>query len=199
MRFPLDQRILTRGAAAHVAAGLGAACDYRADHVPFFAPCEGTVYHFGDPTNGGGYWMGFRRGDGVKLELAHLSRRDVPNGATVREGQHCGITGNTGTITSGPHLHLQIIEPNGHRIDPELLNWTTLTPTQMAIQQVVDAQKKTLKNVQDGIVAGAVDASTGKAYIIKNSKKIEKPIIEVLASLYVPYVKQETLNDIPNG
>ena len=37
----------------------------------------------------------------------------------VQTGQQIGVTGNTGTVTTGPHLHVQIFDAIGRRVDPE--------------------------------------------------------------------------------
>lgn len=41
--------------------------------------------------------------------FAHMSRVDVVGGQHVTRGQKIGITGNTGTVTSGAHLHYEVI------------------------------------------------------------------------------------------
>lgn len=41
--------------------------------------------------------------------FAHMSRIDVSVGQHVERNQILGRTGNTGTVTSGPHLHYEII------------------------------------------------------------------------------------------
>lgn len=79
---------------------------------------------------------------------AHLSRFVVPSGTRVRKGQLIALSGNSGTRTTGPHLHMEAIAP-GYvlnsptlgRVDPDtyLTEWpedqntiaiqsTTITP-----------------------------------------------------------------------
>jgi hypothetical protein len=118
--FPLKQRTLIRGAAAHVKAGLGIAADYVADYVPFVIPFDGKVETYFGPE--GGNWLRLIRPNGDKIELAHLSKYSIKNGQ-AKAGQTGGVTGNTGSITTGPHLHIQIFNKAGKRLDPETYNW----------------------------------------------------------------------------
>jgi hypothetical protein len=55
-------------------------------------------------------------GAGVFSILAHLSRIDVAEGATVRRGEPVGLVGHTGRVT-GPHLHWAV-RVGGARVDP---------------------------------------------------------------------------------
>jgi hypothetical protein len=119
--FPLKTRKLIRGAAAHVRAGLGIAADYEADYVTLYAPFNGIIQTYPEKT--GGNWSRLIRDtNGDKIEFAHLSKYLVKSGQVV-EGQPIAITGNTGTITTRPHKHIQIIDKYGRRLDPEKYDW----------------------------------------------------------------------------
>lgn len=118
--FPLKQRILIRGAAAHVRAGLGIGADYRANFIPFVIPFDGRVETYWGRE--GGNWLRLIRANGDKIELAHLSQYAVRSGQ-VKEGQPGGITGNSGAITDYAHLHIQIFNKAGKRLDPETYDW----------------------------------------------------------------------------
>lgn len=128
MRFVLTKRELITPwgtAAGHVKRRLGIAHDYVASvGTPVYMPWNGKIFQwFGSKFDPGGYWVGFKDKDGNTIQLAHLSARLILPGTTVNEGTVIARTGNTGTNTSGPHLHLQIIAPNGKRIDPANYNW----------------------------------------------------------------------------
>lgn len=117
MRFPLNARQLTRGCVGHVQAGLGCGADYRAGvGTPLYAPANGVVQrtYYG---HDGGNWLWLTVGD-TSIQFAHLSQYKVKQGQSVREGDLLALTGNSGAITTGPHLHIQCIR-NGKRIDPE--------------------------------------------------------------------------------
>lgn len=122
--FPLKLHKLVPGwratALGHVLAGLGKGADYIAHYVPLYAPFDGTILVFNEWS--GGNWIRVTRSNGDQIEFAHLHRRLVKTGDKVKEGQQIGVTGNTGFITTSPHLHIQIFV-NKKRIDPEMYNW----------------------------------------------------------------------------
>jgi hypothetical protein len=129
--FPLQQRIIIPGrdAAGHVKAGLGIGVDYRAVYVPFYVPFNGVATQFIGPQ--GGLQFKLLRPNGDRIELFHLKSITVPLG-NVTAGQMGGITGNSGHLYPGgpsyePHLHLQIFNKAGIRLDPEQYFWEELS------------------------------------------------------------------------
>jgi murein DD-endopeptidase MepM/ murein hydrolase activator NlpD len=56
----------------------------------------------------------YAREDGCKMQMyyAHLSSIDVKVGDTVNANQKLGVSGNTGTRTTGPHLHFGVKQVN---------------------------------------------------------------------------------------
>lgn len=63
-----------------------------------------------------GNYVVVSHGSGNSTLYAHMSSRNVSVGDWVNQGDVLGITGSTG-ISSGPHLHFEIIE-NGINVDP---------------------------------------------------------------------------------
>lgn len=128
--FPLNKRELIRGARAHQLAGLGIACDYVGDHDILFAPFDGVTeiaypwawYLLGHGP--GGRWLRLLRADGWHFEFAHLVDGSTVTGK-VTVGQKIAMTDNTGSLTTGPHLHVQAFNPQGQRVDPETIDWET--------------------------------------------------------------------------
>lgn len=116
--FPVSQRKLIRGCAAHIRAGLGCGGDYEAQYVNLFNPFSGSLTYFWGPQ--GGNWGRLTRPNGDIIEMAHLDR--LFKSGPVREGELIGITGNTGSVTDYPHLHIQIFR-GGKRLDPEAYDW----------------------------------------------------------------------------
>lgn len=47
-------------------------------------------------------------GDKIQVSYLHLSSTTVKVGDTVNAGQQIGVSGNTGTHTTGPHLHIGV-------------------------------------------------------------------------------------------
>lgn len=127
MSFPLAQKVLIRGSAAHIKAGLGAGVDYRTvfDDSPIpldlLMPFNGVIDRVYSGTQGG-KWLDIVDPDGIRLQFAHLDRYFVKAGQSVRQGQTIAITGNTGQITTGPHLHIQGIK-NSKRVRLDNYNW----------------------------------------------------------------------------
>lgn len=72
-------------------------------------------------SSGGGYYVNVDYGLCECLFL-HLSRIDVQKGQKVFAGQKIGVSGNTGTRTTGPHLHISCKwNDSGQYFDPQIL------------------------------------------------------------------------------
>lgn len=108
--------------------GLGSAnhrgMDMTAQHgrgqvgVPIQAIASGVVEIAGR-SGGFGNMVQVRHDDGYTSRYAHLEA--IPEGlardSRVQAGQPIGTLGNTGTSTA-PHLHLEVIDPNGRAVNP---------------------------------------------------------------------------------
>ncbi len=118
MLFPLEKRTLIRGFQDHLNDDLKGATDYEAPiGTKIYSPFYGRIYHFQEDK--GGKWIGIEREDGAKFEFAHLSAYKMPEGSFCKPNDLIALSGNSGTVTTGPHVHHQIIK-DGERIDPEL-------------------------------------------------------------------------------
>jgi murein DD-endopeptidase MepM/ murein hydrolase activator NlpD len=86
---------------------------HRGVDVP--APCgsevvaveEGTVT-FAEWTESSGNTISIAHEGGWVTRYAHLSRLAVHAGQHVAAGAHLGLTGDTGALSTGPHLHFEI-------------------------------------------------------------------------------------------
>jgi murein DD-endopeptidase MepM/ murein hydrolase activator NlpD len=83
--------------------------------TPVAAPADGRVVLADDLYYTGGTLV-IAHGGGLYSLLAHLSRRDVTEGARVRAGEVVGAVGATGRAT-GPHLHWTVRLQRA-RVDP---------------------------------------------------------------------------------
>lgn len=154
MIFPLYRRKVIRGFQDHINAKLSGATDYEASYQKLYAPCGGTLYAFGGPRDQGGYWLGLKSTDGVRIEFAHLSKRLKLSGK-VKEGDLIGVTGNSGTLTSGPHLHVQVLDSKNNRVDPEQFFFAKDLP--MAAVNMTVAQMQAIKDEVINYSAGMLE------------------------------------------
>lgn len=94
--------------------------DLRANYEPAYAITYGEVIHVGY-DNRSGLFVTIRHGF-ITLSYCHLSQSLVTKGTQVRPGTPIGITGNSGSRSTGPHLHLTLKNSNnGHHIDLSFL------------------------------------------------------------------------------
>ncbi|MGF6887138.1 murein DD-endopeptidase MepM/ murein hydrolase activator NlpD [Nocardia sp. GAS34] len=88
---------------------------------PIGTPIEsvenGTVIQAG-PAQGFGLWVRVRQDDGTTAVYGHVNQILVHEGQRVRTGDEIATVGNRGDST-GPHLHLEIWDAAGHKVDPE--------------------------------------------------------------------------------
>jgi hypothetical protein len=106
-RRPLNgARRVTGDTASHAKYGVGPATDYGADSGDgVYAPFSGHVTHWWSST--GGWTVAVTSGD-WKVTLQHNSAYRGPSSGWVKEGTLIALTGNTGSATTGPHVHMWI-------------------------------------------------------------------------------------------
>jgi murein DD-endopeptidase MepM/ murein hydrolase activator NlpD len=89
--------------------------------TPIVSIADGTVTRAYNDTNGGGLSMEVTHQDGSKSIYRHLGEFKAQVGQKVAGGQDViGAVGMTGR-TTGPHLHMEYIDKDGKKIDPETL------------------------------------------------------------------------------
>jgi murein DD-endopeptidase MepM/ murein hydrolase activator NlpD len=84
--------------------------------TPIFAITDGVVVESG-PASGFGLWVVLRHTDGTKSVDGHINRTFVDVGERVSAGEQIAEVGNRGYST-GPHLHLEIWDRDGSKLDP---------------------------------------------------------------------------------
>lgn len=114
--------------------------DYKASFVPLYAPFDGKIVKQLKGTDGG-YTIWFvpnHRYVTIRfLHLDHFTRGLGP----VREGEQIAITGNSGAVTTGPHIHMDIsngavnLKNFANFIDPESFDWGTQKPVEQPVNE----------------------------------------------------------------
>lgn len=102
--------------------------DIRCDNEAVLATeKDGKVVAVNDNANTSGgksVTVEYAREGGIKVQVSylHLSSTSAKVGDTVNAGQQIGVSGNTGTRTTGPHLHLGVkqiaSDGTGRDMDP---------------------------------------------------------------------------------
>jgi murein DD-endopeptidase MepM/ murein hydrolase activator NlpD len=87
--------------------------------TPIYALTDGVVEEAG-PATGFGLWVVIRHTDGTQSVYGHVNRMFVEEGERVKAGEEIAEVGNRGWST-GPHLHLEIWDADGTKINP--LTW----------------------------------------------------------------------------
>ncbi len=91
---------------------------------PVFASADGLVLIADSHSLNArfGNTLLLHHGQGYQTLYAHLDTFSVQSGTRVRAGQQIGVVGASG-VTSGPHLHFELLQ-HGHQLDPtSLLLW----------------------------------------------------------------------------
>lgn len=84
-----------------------------------YASDSGVVVYSGLNNSGYGLVVIIDHGNGYQTLYAHLSQVNSGCGASVTQGGIIGAVGSTGRST-GPHLHFEIMDSGGNRINPHL-------------------------------------------------------------------------------
>ena len=82
----------------------------------FKAVADGTVISAGWTINNG-YSIYIQHAGGMVSVYKHASRLYRQTGELVQKGENIGIVGNTGLLSSGPHLHFELWK-DGVALDP---------------------------------------------------------------------------------
>lgn len=83
--------------------------------TPVVAAADGTVSY--TDSSALGQVIRVSHGGGFATQYAHLSRRSAPVGASVKQGELIGYSGNSGSQSTGPHLHFELWQGGG-RVNP---------------------------------------------------------------------------------
>lgn len=86
---------------------------------------DGTIYANGW-SDGLGWFIVQKTSDGFYVLYAHMKKQSSRSaGTAIKLGESIGFVGNTGSFTTGPHLHITIsrtsnpiVAPYGKLVDP---------------------------------------------------------------------------------
>lgn len=81
------------------------------------SPASGIVVENNFNTKSGNY-LSIKHDEKYSTFYAHFKSSSVKVGDKIEKGQIIGITGNTGTYSTAPHLHYEVIK-TGERVDPK--------------------------------------------------------------------------------
>ncbi|WP_040739078.1 M23 family metallopeptidase [Nocardia tenerifensis] len=84
--------------------------------APIHSVSSGTVIEAG-PASGFGLWVRVQQDDGTTAVYGHVNEMFAHVGQRVNAGDVIATVGNRGNST-GPHLHLEIWDQGGNKIDP---------------------------------------------------------------------------------
>lgn len=84
--------------------------------TPILAAADGEIIEAG-PASGFGLWVREKLDDGTILVYGHMDDFSVHAGQRVKAGEQIARMGNRGEST-GYHLHFEVWEPGGKKIDP---------------------------------------------------------------------------------
>ncbi|WP_016696973.1 peptidoglycan DD-metalloendopeptidase family protein [Actinoalloteichus spitiensis] len=85
--------------------------------TPIRAAHDGTVIEAG-PASGFGLWVRVQADDGTITVYGHINTYSVYPGQKVKAGEQIAEMGNRG-FSTGPHLHFEVWDPAGRKINPE--------------------------------------------------------------------------------
>lgn len=105
--------------------------------TPIYATADGKIIEQ-NGMSGYGVNVVIDHGYSYKTLYAHLSKKVVKTGQTVKRGQIIGYVGSTG-LSQAPHLHYEVIK-NGVKVNPVHFFFNDVTPEEY--QEILEASKK---------------------------------------------------------
>lgn len=111
--IPLEQHYFVAPVTGEISAAFDAENDHNGvdilapKNTPIKALMDGTVF-LADWTQETGYTLGIQHSNNIITFYKHNSELLKSVGSTVNAGEAVAIIGNTGQLTTGPHLHFEL-------------------------------------------------------------------------------------------
>ncbi len=158
--------------------------DIRCNYEPLLATESGgrvvAVSHATNTAGGKTVTIEYPRADGsaTRVSYVHMSEISVQVGDKVTAGQQIGVSGNTGTRTTGPHLHFSVkqvsADGTSRHIDPTIYLAEIAVKGNIAQTAMYNGQD-VLARYKSAIVQTAPQQADGQA-------QVQQPVIDTTMS-----------------
>ncbi len=101
-----------------------------------YATGDGKVVEAGNNSGGFGNMVVIDHGNGLRSYYTHLSKINVPVDLNVKRGDLVGLSGSSGSLSTGPHLHYQI---NKYGSPVNAINFFNNDITEQEFQEMIQA------------------------------------------------------------
>lgn len=101
-----------------------------------YATGDGKVVEADNNSGGFGNMVVIDHGNGLRSYYAHLSKINVPVDLNVKRGDLIGLSGSSGSLSTGPHLHYQI---NKYGSPVNAINFFNDDITEQEFQEMIQA------------------------------------------------------------
>lgn len=166
-------------------------CDFHARSNEVYAVMEGEVIKVGHDKRSGNY-VTIRHGN-YTVSYCHLSKALVRKNTVVKPGEVVAITGNTGTRTTGEHLHLSA-KYKGKYINPNIL----LDFIKETKDKAIARYSSHAAHNQDGLLSFGRVLSLTNHFKIRNGQKIGianmMMVFQLVPSLLFPFFRAQSFS-----
>lgn len=137
--------------------------------TPVFAVSNGVIADSGWTDLVGNY-VRVDHDNGVTTRSIHLSSRSVNTGDRVTAGQQIGLSGNTGTASQGPHLHIEVYLNRTNRTDPHAFFLQYVGTGNDEGDDLTPEQDARLKNIENILAVDDYDGRKGIRGIVAGNR-----------------------------
>lgn len=169
--------------------------DYSAkENTPLYAPFDGKIIESMVGKQGGQTIWYKPDNQDVIIRLMHLNSKQVKG--NYREGALIGLTGNTGSATTAPHLHLDIsknkvvISDINNFIDPEKFNWETTPKTQPVENYSVEVKNEPVIILNAQTLPDSTTSGITQTEPISEPTEPYKSLLERIVDIIIKWIRK---------